>query len=90
VLTHARTMVVPVVRVFGPKAADHPSTGQECIACHAPFQAGDWTALVVLGPGGDPEEQVKACTGRAYNAVAIEIHRTCATGRPAPEQVQLP
>lgn len=70
-------------RKFGPKTADHPSVGRECPACHAPFTAGDFTALVMLGPGDDPEQQEKAAAGRAYNAVALEVHWSCATGEPS-------
>jgi hypothetical protein len=67
-------------RKFGPKVADHPSVGRECPACRVPFVAGDFTALVTLGPGDDPEEREKARTGRAYNAVATEVHWASATG----------
>lgn len=67
-------------RCFGPKSADHPSIGRECPACHRAFQAGDYTTLIALGPGDDPDEQRKALEGRAYNAVAAEVHWSCATG----------
>lgn len=65
------------MRPFGPKAADHPSVGTKCPACKKPFTAGDFTTLVSLGPGDDPEEQAKAREGRAYNAVAVEVHAAC-------------
>jgi hypothetical protein len=45
-----------------------------------PFADGDYTALVMLGPGDDPEQQAKAAAGRVYNAVAMEVHWSCATG----------
>lgn len=67
-------------RRFGPKTADHPSVDQPCAACKEPFQAGDFTALVVIGPGNDEEEQRKARAGRAYTAVAVEAHWDCVTG----------
>lgn len=67
-------------RKFGPKSPGHPSVGTECPACHKPFVAGDYTTLVLLGPGDDPEQQALARDGRAYNAVAIEVHWTCAGG----------
>lgn len=70
-------------RKFGPKTADHPSVGNRCPACQVPFAAGDFTALVMLGPGDDPDAQEKARAGRAYNAVAVEVHWSCATGEPA-------
>ena len=68
------------LRPFGPKSADHPSVGTDCPACHVPFAEGDYTTLVTLGPGSDPEEQQRATEGRPYNAVAVEVHWTCATG----------
>lgn len=67
---------------FGPKNADHPTIGVACPACNLLFQEGDITALVVLGPGDDPEAQERAQTGRWYNAVAVELHFTCAGGDP--------
>ncbi len=68
------------VRRFGPKKADHPSIGKECHACHENFVEGDYTTLVALGPGDDKEAQERARNGRAYNAVAIEVHYSCAAG----------
>lgn len=65
------------MRKYGPKTADHPSIGKPCPACDKPFVAGDYTTLVALGPGDDPEAQQAAREGRAYNAVAVEIHYTC-------------
>ena len=67
------------MRKFGPKKHDHPSIGQECPACGKVFNAGDYTTLIALGPGDDPEEQAKARTGKPYNAVAAEVHWNCAT-----------
>ena len=64
---------------FGPRNADTPSA-QPCPACRVPFVAGDFTTLITLGPGADPEERAKAAEGRAYNAVALEVHWSCATG----------
>lgn len=67
-------------RKFGPKSVDHPSIGSNCPACGKPFAAGDYTTLIALGPGDDPDNQAKANAGRAYNAVAVEVHWACATG----------
>jgi hypothetical protein len=72
------------MRRFGPKAADHPSVGERCPACRIEFEAGDYTTLVTLGPGDDPESQRRALAGRAYNAVAVEVHWSCATGEVVP------
>lgn len=68
------------LRRFGPKLADHPTVGRECPACHYAFKAGDFTTLVPLGPGNDPDEQDRARAGRPYTAVAAEVHWACATG----------
>lgn len=67
-------------RKFGPKAADHPSVGTNCHACGAQFEEGDYTGLVMLGPGIDPEARQRAREGRPYNAVAEEVHWACMTG----------
>lgn len=66
---------------FGPKSADHPSTGRICPACHEPFKEGDYTALVALGPGADPEQRARRDAGRPYNAVASEVHWECSPYR---------
>lgn len=66
---------------FGPKTAKHPSVGKPCPACRKKFKVGDYTTLITLGPGDNKEQQQKARTGRAYNAVAVEVHWVCATGR---------
>lgn len=68
------------MRKFGPKTYDDPSIGQKCPACDKVFNAGDYTTLVSLGPGDDPEEQRRAREGRPYNAVAVEVHWDCAGG----------
>lgn len=73
-------------RKFGPKSSGHPSVGEKCPACHVPFKVGDFTTLVELGPGDDPEEQEKCRQGLAYTAVASEVHYACACGcRPEPD-----
>ncbi len=68
------------LRRFGPKTADHPSVGRDCPACHVPFVAGDFTTLIELGPGADPDARSRARAGRAYNAIVLEVHYACATG----------
>jgi hypothetical protein len=45
---------------FGPKSVNHPSLGEPCAACRRPFRVGDYTTLIPIGPGDDPEEQEKA------------------------------
>lgn len=70
-------------RRFGPKGANHPSLGKPCPACEVPFAVGDFTTLVPIGPGSDPEGRERARAGRVYTAVAIEAHWVCVTGKEA-------
>jgi len=69
-------------RVWGPKDAEtvarDAKAGRSCPGCQKPFKEGDYTTLVTIGPGDDPEEQEKARAGRPYNAVAVEAHAACA------------
>ena len=67
-------------RRYGPKRANHPSIGELCPACTKPFKEGDFTTLISLGPGDDPEEQAKARAGMSYRSVGIEVHWDCAGG----------
>lgn len=53
----------------------------KCPACQVAFVEGDFTTLVPLGPGDSQEAQERARTDRAYNAVALEVHWSCGTGR---------
>ncbi len=62
---------------YGPKTKDHPSIGELCPACKKQFIEGDYTTLITLGPGDNPEEQQKAKLGKLYTAVAIEVHFSC-------------
>ena len=64
-------------RKFGPKTADHPSVGRKCPACHVALAEGDYTTLVVLGPGDDSDARQRRDEGRFYNAVAAEVHWDC-------------
>ena len=64
------------MRKFGPR--EEP--GGVCPACMEEFKIGDFTTLVALGPGGDPDARRRAMMGQAYNAVASEVHWACATG----------
>lgn len=66
------------MRQFGPKINDHPSIGEPCPVCGVPFKAGDYTALETTH-AADPEEAKKAQAGRAFTAVAIEVHWDCRT-----------
>lgn len=75
------------VKMYGPKDASHWSVGKLCPACEDPFKEGDFTTLISLGPGKDPEAQKKAAAGEAYNAVAQELHWSCATGEDPQERI---
>jgi hypothetical protein len=69
---------------MGPLAMDHPLASEQsqqvCVACGHRFLAGDYVALVPLGPGPDREARNRALTGRPYTAVAAPVHWPCATG----------
>jgi len=65
---------------LGPKKTDDASVGQPCRACDKPFVEGDFTAFVVLGPGDDPNQQLRCRMGYTYTGVAVEVHWSCATG----------
>lgn len=68
----------------GPKKASHPSIGELCPVCQKPFQEGDYTTFVPMGPGDDPENQRACREGRGYNAIALEAHYACITGESHP------
>lgn len=70
-----------IYEAFGPKDENHPTVGTPCPACDEPFRAGDYTTLVALGPGKSAEARERVREGRPYNAVAIEVHFACVTGR---------
>lgn len=64
---------------FGPKSKDHPSIGELCPICHQPFEEGDYTTLVSLGPGKDKDSRQRAKEGRPYNSIALEAHYECSS-----------
>ncbi len=69
------------MRKFGPRpTSDDPRNDKPCPACHEQFTAGDYTTLILLGPGPDPDARAACRRGRSYNAVALEVHWACATG----------
>jgi hypothetical protein len=81
-ITLVRVMHSPgIVGPMGPKPHGHPSAGEQCPACGEPMAVGEFTALVALGPGGDEDARARAIAGLGSNAVAVEVHFRCATGR---------
>ena len=66
---------------FGPKRSEHRSVGKPCAACQMKFKAGNYTTLIALGPGDSKEQRERARAGRAFDAVAVEVHWVCATGQ---------
>lgn len=66
-------------RVFDPLDSGHPLIAGHiiCMACGLPFEVGDRTTLVPLGPGDDTEAQSRAMHGNAFNAVALPVHAAC-------------
>lgn len=71
-----------VTRKMGPLALDHPlvQDGDTCTGCKRMFEAGQYVALVTIGPGDDKEARYQARSGKAYNAVAVPVHWSCVTG----------
>ena len=66
------------LRRFGPKPADHPTTGQPCKICNKPMEEGEYTTLLPIGPAEDDEEaQERAAAGLPHNSLAIEVHYDC-------------
>jgi hypothetical protein len=67
---------------FGPKQQEHldnlPPEAKMCGLCLKPFEVGDYTTLIPLGPEPDDMDAVRAyLTGRVHNARAVEIHWDC-------------
>lgn len=80
---YLRTQGLPHHRVMDyPLDDNHPLVTHNviCPGCGLMFFHGDLVTLVVLGPGSDPEEQMKCRANKPYNAVAVAVHTACATG----------
>jgi len=54
--------------------------GETCPACGQQIRAGQMVAVLILGPGADPDARAKARAGEAYDAAAIDVHWACRTG----------
>lgn len=68
------------IRRFGPKKADHPSVGETCLLCEAELMPGDYTTLIAVGPAEGDETREE--DGKSHDALAAEIHWTCASRLP--------
>lgn len=75
--------------VLGPKRADHPTVGCVCLACGQMFREGDYTTMIALGPGSDPQAKLAMLAGSNYIAQGLELHYTCVTGL-LPEDAEKP
>jgi hypothetical protein len=51
-----------------------------CPGCGVQFQIGEEITLVPIGPGSNVDARARAREGRPYNAAAVPVHWTCATG----------
>lgn len=65
------------MRKFGPKKELYGDE-KPCPACGKAFVIGDYSTLIVLGPGDDEDERKKRDEGRPYNAICVEVHWDCA------------
>jgi len=67
---------------MGPLTLRHPAIVgyQWCAACNEQFAAGDYVALIPLGPGRSKPDCQKARAGKWYNACGALVHWACATG----------
>lgn len=61
---------------FGPAEQDDPAVGELCPACRKPFVVGDYTTLIPLGPGDNPDRQALA---RAGTTGGDDIHKPVVT-----------
>ncbi|MDQ1584517.1 MAG: hypothetical protein QOF36_2571 [Microbacteriaceae bacterium] len=75
--------------VLGPKKADHPTIGAICLACGQMFEEGQYTTMIALGPGTDPQAKLACLAGKTYPAQGLELHYTCVTGM-LPEDAEKP
>lgn len=65
------------MRKFAPLTAEHPILERECPGCNEAFEVGDEVTLLTIGPGADPDARKRWDEGRAYDAIAIPVHREC-------------
>lgn len=79
-VTEIEGATTPTPAPGGPKLADARAVGLPCPACAVPLTGRDMVAVILLGPGADPDARAAARAGREYPAVAVELHWACRTG----------
>lgn len=73
------------IRAWRQGLSDDPGhEGCVCAACAASIDAGEWAALIPLGPGLDPALRALAADGHHFDAVTVRLHWACATGEEEP------
>lgn len=82
---HPLTGTIPGIPKIGPKAIGHPTVGGMCLLCQETYEIGDYTTILPLGPGGDEESRTLCRAGQPYEGIGVEVHWTCATGKPPVE-----
>ena len=82
------TGVIPGLPKFGPKEIGHPTVGGMCLLCHEVYAIGDYTTILPLGPGGDPESRILCRAGEPYDGIGVEVHWSCGTGEPDVEIIK--
>lgn len=86
---HPLTGTIPGIPKIGPKPIAHPTVGGTCLLCQETFEVNDYTTLLPLGPGSDPESRTLCRAGQPYEGIAVEVHYICATGKP-PVEIVIP
>lgn len=67
-----------IPKVFPEVVETHPLAEVPCPACGYPLANGEPVALLVLGPGADPEAQAKCRRAAWFTAAGIALHAACA------------
>lgn len=67
-------------RRLGPRPYDALEGEPVCPGCRQVFKMGDYTTLVVIGPGLNEEAQRACREGEPFNAICVEAHWSCVTG----------
>lgn len=80
--------VTPGLPKIGPKTLGHPTVGGICLLCQDAYRVNDYTTILPLGPGSDPESRTLCKAGQPYEGIGVEVHWMCATGRPPVEIIQ--